>query len=101
MVEIKLDGKVVSRSQNLRGILRYAQHEPVVRVYVKPDRAWEPEALDCGARVSFHFYNSAVSRVHFESAQVAHNWIKSRRSWGEPTLVGVILDSIVYDYLEE
>jgi len=100
MIEVTLKGKTVKRSKNLRGILDYARKEPVVKVYVKPNKAWEPCALDCGAFVTFVFYDGAKSRVEFASASVAHDWILARRSWGKPLDKYIVLDAVVYDYLE-
>lgn len=75
MDTITLNGKIVSRSQNLRGILDYARKFPVESAYVRR----MPEGK---ARVKIVFSNRAISVTQWESYIIAIQWIKSRRSWG-------------------
>jgi hypothetical protein len=75
MIEIVKQGKVVSRSRNLRGIKTYARRSPVERVNViGKDK--------CGALLYVQFEDGAECRAVFESFGVCSAWVKARRSWG-------------------
>lgn len=93
MIEIKKGNKTVSKSQNLRGILRYARKEPVIRVVIF-------KRHDGRAIVGFWFYDDAKSTTRWASESVAHSWLRSRRAWGNP--VEVVTRGLVtrYDYLD-
>lgn len=74
MVEIKLQGKTVAKSQNLRGILGYARKHPVVRASV--------HKMEGGARFFITFNNGAECGGTFADFSVCVGWFLSRRSWG-------------------
>lgn len=72
--EIRLDGKVVARSRNLRGILDYARKSPVESVVIAPS--------PCGRgtlRVTYH--NNARASAVFASFTILRDWCDARRSW--------------------
>lgn len=75
MVEIKLNNKVVSKSQSLRGILEYARNKAIVR------EATCYRATD-DALIAINFDNGAECRTRFADYSVAVDWVRSRRSWG-------------------
>lgn len=68
MVEIKdISGKIVSRSKNLRGIVRYAQNHTV--------RFAGTILNQKGARVFVEFDNDSLVGVTFADYEVAKQWI--------------------------
>ncbi len=69
-----INGNVIRKSANLRGLLDHARRTPVETVELtrKPAGA---------AMVRVNFYNGDWAVASFGSATVAHNWIMSRRSW--------------------
>lgn len=75
MAVIHKEGRVVSRTRNLRGVIDYARRHGVKRAsaYAKGEGR---------GFIAFHFADGAESRVDFESYVVAWRWIESRRSWG-------------------
>jgi len=79
-VRVYLDGKVVKRSANLRGVLDYARTHGVHAVYVDPNNRSKPESD--GAWVVFIFDNGAHCTTEWASFTVACQWIMARRSWG-------------------
>lgn len=71
---ISLNGKVVSRSRNLRGLLTYATRYDVTH-------AGEIE-IDQGKGLLVVLYgNGAVGHANFASLSVMRKWVKARRSW--------------------
>jgi hypothetical protein len=75
MDTITLNDKIVSRSQNLRGILDYARKFPMESASVRR----MPEGK---AQVRFTFSNGAESLTLWESFRIASDWIRQRKSWG-------------------
>ena len=75
MIEIKRGGEVVSRSQNLRGILRYAGKHGVT--YVNITRV-SPGL----ARLVVVFNDGAEVTAPFADYIVLTRWVLARRSWG-------------------
>lgn len=74
MVCILLNGKVVSKSQDLRGILRYAGKHGVA--------AYSARRLDMGqGDLIVRFDNGASARTTFECFTALLGWLRSRRSW--------------------
>jgi hypothetical protein len=69
-----VDGKPVSRSRNLRGIITYAGKVGVKHVATK--------ALPDGRGVlSIRFEDGATVSTEFASADVLRDWVKRRRGW--------------------
>ena len=76
--EIILNGEVVKRSRNLRGVLDYARTQPVLKCEI--DRVEKRG----GYTVKFTFYNGATEESSWASDVCALDWCYSRRSWGKP-----------------
>lgn len=66
-------GRIVRRSQNLRGILDHARRFEVVTI-----SAYESEGK---YKVRFGFSNDDWARVEFADWRVLVDWIRARRSW--------------------
>lgn len=73
-VTITKEGKPVSTSRNLRGVMTYARKHGV--------RLWIASMTDdYGALVSITFGNGADCHTRFASWDVAQRWVRARRSW--------------------
>jgi hypothetical protein len=74
MTQITRDGKVLSQSRNLRGLLRYLprDHARQVNVMRLPD----------GARLTVHFESGAVCETQFADYSVLRRWINARLHLG-------------------
>lgn len=70
---IELNGKVVARSRNLRGLLDYARKHFIHRVAVYKQNGH--------GRLYVEFENGAQCRHMFEDYSVLVGWVLSRRSW--------------------
>ena len=62
------NGKVVSKSKNLQGILRTASKQGVQEIVVKP--------MGTAARLSIQFYGGLYAQTEFESFKVCERWIR-------------------------
>ncbi len=82
-VQIYLNDKIVSKSQDLRGLTRYAQHHKVSRVQLTRE-------TDGGAYL-VDFTNGAVCRGTFADFEVMVDWFGNRhrhgRSWVQPEII--------------
>lgn len=76
MVEIFKDGKRVSHSKNLRGILDYARKHGVAKVLIM-----ENLASEFGGTLNIIFGDGATVTTNFNSYKVLESWIAARRSW--------------------
>lgn len=76
---ITLNGRRVSRSKNLRGILAYARTSPVRKVWVAP---FAGQGL---LRVKYE--NGAHSTITFADYAAMSQWVLSRKAWPQATLV--------------
>ena len=83
MIIIKKDGRTVSRSRNLRGILRYTSSQrpqgwtygdPVTAVHVL-------ELPESGALLRVRWRDGAYAVARFASVSVARRWCQTRRTW--------------------
>ena len=76
-MEIILQGHIVRRSQNLRGVLDYARDtsrvESVTIIH---------EETPAGYPVLFTFRDGATCSTNFADLSVAAEFLRSRRSWG-------------------
>lgn len=87
METIILEGKIVARSKNLRGILTYARKRGIDRVVISKNA----EGSNWDATVCYEFSDGAYSIVQWASFDVAVSWTHARRSWG---YVDVVLNKI-------
>lgn len=69
---IQLNGKTVSTSRNLRGVLSYARQHGVASVTIHSTRD--------GGELRITYGDGATSRNHFESFTVLQNWVMTRRN---------------------
>lgn len=84
-VEIEVDGIVVARSRNLRGILAYHRHgrHSIRPVYVVRASAHPAEdAPACTAGMLFVTWSDgAECRAPFASYAALKDWLMARRDW--------------------
>jgi hypothetical protein len=80
MVEIKdLNGKIVSRSKNLRGILRMAGKQGVQEITITPVKCAYKGCVFIGgpsARLWILFFGGLEATVDFGSITVCEQWIR-------------------------
>lgn len=76
MVVIYKNYDVVSRSQNLRGLLRYANDKKtfVIKVVIAREEAG-------AGSLYLQWADGAVCRTHFSSYSVLEHFVTARRSW--------------------
>ena len=77
-VQIRLDGLVVSRSQNLRAIQRYPHSIDRVAIYAQSEG---------GADLVVYWTNGARCETRFASAEVCRDWCKRSRKIDDSTVV--------------
>lgn len=73
MIYIRKEGRIISRSKNLRGITRYRS---------QPDRAHILGLADGGALLRVRFKDGAYSVAKFASVDVCRRWCQARRAPG-------------------
>lgn len=74
MTDVIKNGRIVSRSKNLRGMLEYARKHPVRRVETVP-------LVGGKGTVRVFFLDGAECKAIFESYVVMLQWLQSRTSW--------------------
>lgn len=75
MVTIERQGKTVSRSKNLRGILTYARNHGVHIAQAIPAKT------DGKGVLAVKFRDGAEVATQFESYEVLRDWLRGRHSW--------------------
>ena len=78
MVEIFKDGKRISYSKDLRGIIDYARKHGVAKVIIVERKF----ASEFGGTLYILFGDGATVKTGFRSYDVLEGWIAARRSWG-------------------
>jgi hypothetical protein len=85
MIAIRKDGRIVSRSKNLRGVLRYGRNKmPLgpLRVAAKAvTRVHVLGTIDGGALLRVRWSDGAYAVAKFACVTVARRWVQARRSW--------------------
>jgi hypothetical protein len=79
MIEITKQGKVVSRSRNLRGLLDYAR-----KSFVRHVTAYKTQGG--GAWLAVYFDDGSWCPAEFADYSVCCRWLMARRSWDLSTL---------------
>lgn len=74
-------GKIVNRSKNLAGILKFTRGRLITQIYAHLLPGWEGELV-------VHVDGGYHYRTHFASYQVLLEWLSHRHSWeGAPVWV--------------
>lgn len=71
---IEKNGQIISKSKNLRGILRYASVSPVARVELTPQG-------NTNGRLRIVYKDGATTSAHFASYHIMVDFVRNRRSW--------------------
>lgn len=91
MITIRKDGRVVSRSRNLRGIMRYSstlRRDPAMACDTR--EPWRVRAVhvlglvDGGALLRVRWMDGAYSVARFASLTTCRRWVQARRYWPAP-----------------
>ncbi len=72
-------GKVISRSKNLRGILRHATKHGVREFGIMANN-W-PNDINCGGELMVTFGDNSSVATAFADFRVLTQWVAGRRSW--------------------
>lgn len=84
MIYIFKEGRIVSRSKNLRGVLRYGRNKmPLgpLRIASRGIRAVHVLQTPNGALLRVRWSDGAYAVAHFASFTVARRWVQARRFW--------------------
>lgn len=86
MIAIRHDGRIVSRSRNLRGVLRYGRGKRAlgplqIRGVPGVQSVHVLELPDGGALLRLRWTNRAYAVARFASCTVARNFARARRYW--------------------
>ena len=76
--QITLNGSVIRRSRNLRGMRDYARTSPVVKIETRKRRGHEN---DPAGVMLVTYANGATSQAEFNSHAIMIDWIRDRRTW--------------------
>jgi hypothetical protein len=77
MVEIMLNGKVIHRSRNLRGLISHAH-----RVGVAKASVWRTSPA-CGGRAYIEYRDGSYCRTEFADFTIARDFFRARwQKWG-------------------
>lgn len=89
------DGRPVSYSRNLRGLLEYARRpiSPVTHATVERD----PESgSNVRGRVIVHYADGAATVAYFASYHIAVDWVRNRRTWRRDGVILTIAENTGY-----
>lgn len=78
MLTVNLNGFVVKRSKNLRGMRDYARTSSVVKIETRMRNGW---ANDPGGVLLVTYANGATSESEFASYHIMIDFVRNRRSW--------------------
>lgn len=85
---IKRNGKPVSASRNLRGILRYRSQDTLI---ASPCAIRVRRCADGGAFLRLRWADGAHVVTRWASYEILRRWIAARRSWAD---IGMIVDGV-------